>query len=198
MKHFHPEQQAAGSRQQFKTGARRLTALGVLAASGLAVLALSAWSGQQTRQMAVSATVQPYARLTVQQPAQLVATTPDIAQGYIDVANKNNPSGGTLTVRSNDRAGHTLIFSVPAAQQAMYTSIQINGLGQPLTLPPTGGQVSLPYTGPVSNYTLSYRFNMPKATPSVNSNASKSKQPAPAALQVGNNPWPLTVTVQPN
>lgn len=202
MKPFDSEQQLARTKTA-QGRARRLIRHAPLAA-GLALLAAGAHAEQQSRTLPVSASVQPYASLsTVQQPAQLVVATQDLALGYIDVANKNNPSGGTLAVRSNDRAGHTLFFSVPAAQQSLYASIQINGLGQPLTLPPSGGQISLPYTGPLSHYTLSYRFNVPKQPPNPSSSASsgvggKNKQPAPATLQVGSNPWPLTVTVQPN
>ncbi|MEF3059477.1 hypothetical protein V4C85_06265 [Ralstonia solanacearum] len=133
-----------------------------------------------TSHIAVGATVQPYAHLTATQPTQLIIANKDVNQGYVSVPNGSNPSGTQLTIKTNDHAGYTLVFQVAPAEQALFQSIQVFGLGTTVTLPATGGKVTMPFPGPTANLSLTYRFNL------VNK------------LKDGTYAWPLTILSQPN
>jgi hypothetical protein len=151
-----------------------------LAATSLALLCFHANAKQSTRQITIGATVQPYAQDAAGQPTQLVITNKDVNLGYLNAPDADNPSGSTLTVKTNDRAGYTLVFQVAPAEQALFSSIQVFGLGTSVTLPATGGRVTMPYTGATTNLSLTYRFNLAKK------------------LKDGTYAWPLTIIVQPN
>jgi hypothetical protein len=151
-----------------------------LAALFLIAVALHTDARQKTRQFSVGTTVQAYAHPTATQPTQLVLTNKDVNLGYVAVPNSANPSGTQLTVTTNDRAGYTLIFQVAAAEQPLFTSIQIIGLGTNVVLPASGGQVTMPYAGATAKFSLSYRFNL----------VGKIKD--------GTYAWPLTIQARPN
>ncbi|CCF98391.1 MULTISPECIES: hypothetical protein [Ralstonia solanacearum species complex] len=133
-----------------------------------------------TGHMAVGATVEPYTHLTATQPHQLVIVNKDVNLGYVNVPDGSNPSGTQLTIKTNDHAGYTLVFQVSPAEQALFKSIQVLGLGKTVTLPATGGKVTMPFPGPTANLSLTYRFNL----------ASKLKD--------GTYAWPLTILSQPD
>ncbi|MHA6824600.1 hypothetical protein ACQUJV_00095 [Ralstonia pseudosolanacearum] len=160
------------------TGLRRCGI--VLALSLLAAPVAPALAKTATNHIAVGATVQPYAHLSATQPNQLVIANKDVNLGYVNVPNGSNPTGTQLTIKTNDRAGYTLVFQVAPAEQSLFSSIQIYGLGTTVTLPATGGKVTMTFPGPTASLSLTYRFNL------VNK------------LKDGTYAWPLTVTGQPN
>jgi hypothetical protein len=161
----------------------------VLTATCLALLCVQANARQTSKQIAVGATVQPYAQDAASQPTQLVITNKDVNLGYLDVPNAYNPSGTTLTVKTNDRAGYTLVVQVAATEQALFSSIEVFGLGTGVVkLPATGGTVTMPYTGSPASLSLTYRFNLVK----------KLKDGMVKKLKDGTYPWPLVFRVQPN
>ncbi|CAH0442516.1 hypothetical protein [Ralstonia pseudosolanacearum] len=152
----------------------------VLAFTWLAAPVVPALAKTATNHVAVGTTVQPYAHLTATQPSQLVIANKDVNLGYVNVPNGSNPSGTQLTIKTNDRAGYTLVFQVAPTEQALFKSIQVIGLGTTVTLPATGGKVTMSFPGSTANLSLTYRFNL------VNQ------------LKDGTYAWPLTVTSQPN
>lgn len=152
----------------------------VLALSLLAAPVAPALAKTATNHIAVGATVQPYAHLSATQPNQLVIANKDVNLGYVNVPNGSNPSGTQLTIKTNDRAGYTLVFQVAPAEQSLFSSIQVYGLGTTVTLPATGGKVTMTFPGPTANLSLTYRFNL------VNK------------LKDGTYAWPLTILSQPN
>lgn len=160
------------------TGLRRCDI--VLALSLFAVPVAPTLAKTATNHIAVGATVQPYAHLSATQPNQLVIANKDVNQGYVNVPNGSNPSGTQLTIRTNDHAGYTLVFQVAPAEQMLFKSIQVFGLGTTVTLPAVGGNVTMPFPGPTANLTLTYRFNL----------INKVKD--------GTYVWPLTITSRPN
>ncbi|WP_247309652.1 hypothetical protein [Ralstonia pseudosolanacearum] len=133
-----------------------------------------------TSHIAVGATVEPYTHLTATQPYQLVISNKDVSLGYVNVPDSSNPSGTQLAIKTNDRVGYTLVFQVVPAEQVLFKSIQIFGLGKTVTLPATGGKITMTFPGPTASLSLTYRFNL------VNK------------LKDGTYAWPLTVTSQPN
>ena len=138
-----------------------LRAYGIaLTLSWLAAPLMQADAKQATNHIAVGATVQPYAHMTVTQPTQLVIVNKDVNLGYVNVTNGANPTGTQLAIKTNDRAGYTLVFQVAPAAQPLFASIQISGLGTTVTLPATGGKVTMAYPGPTANVSLTYRFNL--------------------------------------
>jgi hypothetical protein len=151
-----------------------------LAALFLIGATLHADARQKTSQFRVGTTVQAYSHPTTTQPTQLIIANKDGNLGYVLVPNSANPQGTQLTVATNDRAGYTLVFQVAAAEQALFTSIQVTGLGTNVVLSPSGGRVTMPYSGATAKFTLSYRFNL----------VGKVKD--------GTYAWPLTVVSQPN
>ncbi|MHA6910595.1 hypothetical protein ACQUJS_19595 [Ralstonia pseudosolanacearum] len=151
-----------------------------LAFTWLVVPVGSAFAKTATNQIAVGATAQPYAHLTATQPSQLIIASKDVNLGYVNVPSGSNPSGTRLTIKTNDRAGYTLVFQVAPTEQALFKSIQVFGLGTTVTLPATGGKVTMPFPGAAADVSLTYRFNL------VNK------------LKDGTYAWPLTVTSQPN
>ncbi|MEX3959912.1 hypothetical protein [Trinickia sp. EG282A] len=154
--------------------------LAALTATSLALFCFQAGAKQSMRQITIGATVQPYAQDAAGQPTQLVITNKDVNLGYLNVPDGDNPSGSTLTVKTNDRAGYTLVFQVAPSEQALLSSIQVYGLGTSVTLPATGGTVTMPFTGSTINLSLTYRFNLAKK------------------LKDGTYAWPLTIIVRPN
>lgn len=162
-----------------KTALLRLFGL-VLALTWLAAPVAPALAKTATNHIAVGTTVQPYAHLIATQPSQLVIANKDVNLGYVNVPNTSNASGTQLTIHTNDRAGYTLVFQVAPAQQALFKSIQVFGLGTTVTLPATGGKVTMTFPGPTASLSLTYRFNL------VNS------------LKDGTYAWPLTILSQPN
>nr|CUV62423.1 conserved protein of unknown function [Ralstonia solanacearum] len=72
------------------------------------------------------------------------------------------------------------MFQVAPSGQALFSSIQVFGLGTTVTLPAAGGKVTMTFPGPTASLSLTYRFNL------VNK------------LKDGTYAWPLTVTSQPN
>ncbi|AXW61215.1 hypothetical protein CJO94_03875 [Ralstonia solanacearum] len=152
----------------------------MLALSWLVMPIAPALAKTATNHIAVGATVQPYAHLSATQPNQLVIANKDVNLGYVNVPNGSNPSGTQLTIKTNDRAGYTLVFQVAPTEQALFSSIQVYGLGTTVTLPATGGKVTMTFPGPTASLSLTYRFNL------VNK------------LKDGTYAWPLTVTGQPN
>ena len=152
----------------------------VLALTWMAAPASPALAKTATNHITVGATVQPYAHLSATQPSQLTITNKDVNLGYVDVPNGSNPRGTPLTIKTNDRAGYTLVFQIASSEQALFKSIQVFGLGTTVTLPATGGRVTMSFPGPTANLSLTYRFNL----------VNKSKD--------GTYAWPLTITSQPN
>jgi hypothetical protein len=110
----------------------------------------------------------------------LIIGNKDVNLGYVLVPNSSNPQGTQITIATNDRAGYTLIFQVAPAEQALFTSIQVTGLGTNVVLAASGGRVTMPYSGATAKFTLSYRFNL----------VGKVKDATYA--------WPLTIVSQPN
>jgi hypothetical protein len=161
--------------------ARRLPA--ALVALSIALVGAAPGSGaakQAIRSVQVGTTVQAYARLKAANPARLVIANKDTSIGYLAVPNANNPSGTTLAVQTNDRAGYTVLVQVAAASQAQFSSIEIGGFGSKVVLPGTGGTINVPYTALNTTFTLTYRFVF----------APKAKD--------GTFAWPLMFSVQPN
>ncbi|AXV77006.1 MULTISPECIES: hypothetical protein [Ralstonia solanacearum species complex] len=173
----HPARRCLGSIGN--TGLRRICGM-MLALSWLAAPVAPALAKTATNHIAVGATVQPYAHLTATQPKQLIIANKDVNLGYVNVPNGSNPSGTQLTIKTNDHAGYTLVFQVAPAEQALFKSIQVFGLGTTVTLPATGGKVTMTFPGPTVNLSLTYRFNL------VNS------------LKDGTYAWPLTILSQPD
>lgn len=138
----------------------------------------------------VGVAVQPYAHSTSVQPTQLVIGNDDLAngRGYVDVPSKNNPTGVNLTVRTNDRAGYTLVFSVSPEMQVLISAVQIAGLSVPVALPPSGGEVVVPYGGNNVSATLSVRFVL----------LSKNTANAKKNTLAGTYAWPLLISARPN
>lgn len=161
------------------TDLRRLYGI-VLALSWLAAPIGPALAKTTASHLAVGASVQPYAHVSATQPSQLIIVNKDVNLGYVNVPNGSNPSGTQLTLKTNDRAGYTLVFQVAPSGQALFSSIQVFGLGTTVTLPATGGKVTMTFPGPMASLSLTYRFNL------VNK------------LKDGTYAWPLTVTSQPN
>lgn len=154
------------------------------------LLPLQAVAKQGTGHLNVGVAVQAYAHSTSIQPSQLVIGNDDLSSGhgYVDVPSKNNPNGVSLTVRTNDRAGYTLVFAVTPEVQALISGIQISGLSVPVALPASGGEVFVPFAGTNVNASLSVRFLLqPK-------NASNTKKNMPA----GTYAWPLLISARPN
>ncbi|MCA8244780.1 hypothetical protein [Burkholderia sp. AU32262] len=187
---------AAARRARGRTGAAPLgaplapcgagRARGLLAAlAALSIALVGAAPGpsaakQASRPVQVGATVQAYARLNATHPAKLVIANKDTSIGYLAVPNANNPSGTTLAVQTNDRAGYTVRVQVAAASLSQFSSIEISGFGGKVVLPGTGGTINVPYTALNTTFTLTYRFVF----------APKAKD--------GTFAWPLTFSVQPN
>lgn len=153
---------------------------GMLALCALLTLPNISGARQSVGHLAVGATVKAYVQLKATNPAQFIVANKDTNLGYIDVPNKSNPMGSQLSVTTNDRAGYTLAFQVASDMQAMFTSIQVSGLGTTVTLPASGGKVSLPYSSPSNSFTVTYRFVLAKK------------------IKDGTFAWPLTISVQPN
>lgn len=169
----------------------RFAAVTVLVA--LCLSAARSDAGPSTRSLSVGATVQPYVQLAVTQPAQIIIGNKDCNAGYIAIpaggGKDPNPSATQLALKTNDRAGYALTFTVGGPAQQFITGIEITGLGKSVTLPAGGGKVNLPYTGPTPNYTLTYRLLLAKV----------KDGPYPWPLKDGTSfPWPLTITAQPN
>ena len=163
------------------TRARRL--LAALAALSIALVGAAPGTSaakQAIRSVQVGTTVQAYARLNAANPARLVIANKDTSIGYVAVPNTNNPSGTTLAVQTNDRAGYTVLVQVAAASQAQFSSIEITGFGSKVVLPGTGGTINVPYTALNTTFTLTYRFVF----------APKAKD--------GTFAWPLMFSVHPN
>ncbi|AFQ46882.1 hypothetical protein [Burkholderia cepacia] len=161
--------------------ARRL----VGAAVALSIALLGAAPGhsdakQSSRSVQVGTTVQAYARVNATNPAKLVIANKDTSIGYLAVPNVSNPTGTTLAIQTNDRAGYTVLVQVAAASQSQFSSIEISGLGGKVVLPGTGGTIAVPYTALNTTFTLTYRFVF----------APKAKD--------GTFAWPLTFSVHPN
>ncbi|KVT78493.1 hypothetical protein WT25_20370 [Burkholderia territorii] len=157
----------------------------VAAMAALSIALLGAVPGhsdakQASRSVQVGATVQAYARLNATNPAKLVIANKDTSIGYVAVPNTSNPSGTTLAIQTNDRAGYTVRVQVAAASQSQFSSIEISGFGGKVVLPGTGGTISVPYTALNTTFALTYRFVF----------APKAKD--------GTFAWPLTFSVQPN
>jgi hypothetical protein len=147
---------------------------------GLLITALQADGRQATSHVTVGTTVQAYAHPVMTQPTTLVITNKDVNLGYVSVPDGNNAGSTRITVSTNDRAGYSLVFQVLASDQPLFSSIQVMGLGTTVVLPATGGRVTMPWSGPSVQLTLTYRFNLAKK------------------LKDSTYPWPFTVVVQPN
>ncbi|CAB3759888.1 hypothetical protein B7G54_26990 [Burkholderia puraquae] len=162
---------------------RTRTLLAATAALSIALLGAAPGhtdAKQASRSVQVGTTVQAYARLNATNPAKLVIANKDTSTGYLAVPNASNPSGTTLAIQTNDRAGYTVLVQVAAANQSQFSSIEISGLGGKVVLPGTGGTIAVPYTALNTTFTLTYRFVF----------APKAKD--------GSVAWPLTFSVHPN
>jgi hypothetical protein len=135
---------------------------------------------QTMKSLGVGATVQPYVKITAKQPAQLTITNKDTHLGYVEIPGKRNPSGTQLAVQTNDRAGFSLLVQVSAANQQLFSSIEVIGLGTNVVLPPSGGTISIAYSGLSANFNITYRFILAKK------------------VEEGVYPWPLAMSAQPN
>ncbi|VWD62717.1 hypothetical protein BLA50215_07596 [Burkholderia lata] len=166
-----------------RAGGCTRTLLAATAALSIALLGAApghADAKQASRSVQVGATVQAYARLNATNPAKLVIANKDTSIGYLAVPNTNNPSGTTLAIQTNDRAGYTVLVQVAAASQSQFSSIEITGFGGKVVLPGTGGTIAVPYTALNTTFTLTYRFVF----------APKAKN--------GTFAWPLTFSVHAN
>jgi hypothetical protein len=167
-------------------------------ATGSALIALCLCAAhtdarQTTQSISVGATVQPYVKLTVTQPHEIIIGNKDCNNGYLDIPDTGkkdpNPQSTQLTLKTNARAGYSLIFTVGGPAQQFITGIEVMGLGKSVTLPAGGGTISVPYTGPNPNYTLTYRLLLAKV----------KDGPYPWPLKDGTSfPWPVTIAAQPN
>lgn len=204
------ESKVAGGGWSGASARRRAAALLVLL---LLPLAPAADAKQAVAHTVVRATVLPYAAPAVVQPIKIEITLWDAILGYVDVPNRENPKGSALTVTGNDRAGYWIIFGVAAAQQHLYTSIVVTGLGQKTVLSPAGGKVLMPYSGRTAKFTLGYRFYLSwkarealftlRGRPDLIKKAEASAL-TPADIKgldrdiaESSYPWPLTISIQP-
>lgn len=161
-----------------------------LALGGALLLPLQTTAKQGTGHLNVGVAVQAYAHSTSIQPSQLVIGNDDLSNGhgYVDVPSKSNPAGVSLTVRTNDRAGYTLVFSVAPEMQALISGVQISGLSVPVVLPPSGGEVIVPFAGSNVSTTLSVRFVL----------QSKNAVTTKKSTLAGTYAWPLLISARPN
>ncbi|NRO99443.1 hypothetical protein GWC77_26540 [Paraburkholderia sp. NMBU_R16] len=135
---------------------------------------------QTTKSLAVATVVQPYVKIAATQPAQLVITNKDVNLGYVDIPDAANPSGTQLSVQTNDRAGYTLLFQVSAANQQIFSSIQVMGLGATVVLPASGGKINMTYGGWSTSFKVTYRLMLAKK------------------VKDGTYAWPFAMSAQPN
>lgn len=135
---------------------------------------------QTTKSLAVATTVQPYVKIAATQPAQLVITNKDTNLGYVNIPDTSNPAGTQLAVRTNDRAGYSLLVQVSAANQRLFSSIEVIGLGTKAVLPASGGTINMTYSGSSTNFNITYRLILAKK------------------VKDGTYTWPLAMSAQPN
>ncbi|RDK00559.1 hypothetical protein DLM46_22880 [Paraburkholderia lacunae] len=135
---------------------------------------------QTTKSLAVATTVQPYVKIAATQPAQLVITNKDVNLGYVDIPDTSNLNGTQLAVQTNDRAGYSLLFRVSAANQPLFSSIEVIGLGTTAVLPASGGTINMTYSGLNTNFKITYRLILAKK------------------VKDGTYTWPFAMSAQPN
>lgn len=137
-----------------------------------------------------AADVQPYAYSTSIQPNALFIGDEDLGEGvrHIDIPSKRNPEGISLTVRTNNRAGYTLVISVLPEMQHLFSAVQVYGLNVPIRLPPTGGEVALQYSARKLSANLRIRFTL-KPGAFLNQRVGGI---------AGAHVWPLLLSVRPN
>ncbi|MBS0348188.1 MAG: hypothetical protein JSR69_17215 [Proteobacteria bacterium] len=139
---------------------------------------------------AVASDVRPYAYSTSIQPNALFIGDEDLDEGsrHIDIPSKRNPEGISLTVRTNNRAGYTLVISVLPEMQHLFSAVQVYGLNVPIRLPSTGGEVALPYSARKLSANLRVRFTL-KPGAFLNQRVGGI---------AGAHMWPLLLSVRPN
>jgi len=105
---------------------------------GLSVSLLGAGlalAGSEGAQLLLTATVLKHASLKVlAQPASVVVTAADIAQGYVDV-----PSHVQVAIQSNSQDGYMLMF---ASEGDFMRQTLVRGLGNDVQLDMAGGGVA--------------------------------------------------------
>lgn len=154
---------------------RNLVAYALFLAASLApVLAItpSAEAAQSNAVMAVSVRVTASARLQSDyQPTRLNIDAADVARGYVDIA-----AASRFLVSTNSRSGYLVEFR---SVGNLFESVQVHGLGNPILLGADGGVIVQRGRPSGLSHELSYRFALHPDT------------------QVGNYPWPLSLSVRP-
>lgn len=129
-------------------------------------------AAQQRATLGVSAIVVPAVKIErkIQVP-EIDLTAADVARGYVDVRN-----GSQLTLRITKNSAYVVDFF---RRVNLYTSVEISGVGSPISLDSNGGTVVVhpPRGTGRAALALDYRFNL-------NANAAPGRYPWPLAMQV--------------
>jgi hypothetical protein len=150
----------------------RLQQILVSAALGTAValsLPVKAEAGGSSAGFKVTSVVKRVARVKVlQQQQQIVITSENIAQGYLEMS-----AASRLEVRNSSLAGYMITFEV---QEGPFRQVVIRGLGTELHISFGSGWLLMPHSRTPELLELTYRFILP------------------ADVRPGTYPWPIQIS----